>query len=153
MQKEVNTALWLRKVWGWRTRKSERYVFVSTLYLSFLRVPHSNTPFHHVTVSFNFNRFSTSTPFNPDFFQFHTSGSPSPAPTIRASDFPRRKTLLQRVLAHFTCSHNIPEVHDEIVLKKSVDEDDDDRSLLIYTARGRGRAEAIPLKLQWQASE
>ncbi|KAI0812537.1 kinase-like domain-containing protein [Irpex lacteus] len=102
MQKEVNTALWLRKVWGWRTRKSE---------------------------------------------------SPSPAPTIRASDFPRRKTLLQRVLAHFTCSHNIPEVHDEIVLKKSVDEDDDDRSLLIYTARGRGRAEAIPLKLQWQASE
>ena len=98
--------------------------------------------------------FFYNTHISLNFFQFHLSSSPSPAPTIRASDFPRRKTLFQRLLAHLSCtSNNVLNVHDETIPEKLTHEDDDDCSLLIYTARGRGQAEATHSKPQWQVSE
>lgn len=148
MKKEVNTALWLRRVWGWRTRKSERYVNLHIpIFYSFTSF--IQTHLHAFVFLFNFLQLSSTLIF----------ASPSPASTIRASAPPPpsapplRKSLLQRVLSHITCSNNVPEVHDEIIIKTPIKTDDDDHSLLIYTVRGRGRAEVNLSKSQWPGSE
>jgi hypothetical protein len=137
MKQEVNTALWLRRVWGWRRGKSERYVILIAIF--------SHLHFLYFDISFWLFLFSTT------LLLFFTS--PSPASTIRASAFPRKKSLLQRILANFYCSSTLPEGFDEVVTPKQSKDDEDDHSLLFFPARDRGRVGATHSNLQWLVSE
>lgn len=88
MQKEVNMALWLRKVWGWKKRPEDRYASLPITPLLF-----ASHPFDAVHLTFLFFPFPPINSFNS-----------------RSSSVSNSR--MNRLLSRFTCTHNITHLHD-----------------------------------------